>query len=97
MRFQTTCRGGLAQFALDAHRSECALGVNAPNRIRCASNSLPSASVNGPLVSSPYHIQFASYEDFNKSTREHMNSSISRSYSSLIKLIPGRLQLMVLT
>ena len=49
MRFQTTSGSGLAQCALDAHQSECALGVNAPNRIRCASNSLHSASVNGPL------------------------------------------------
>ena len=55
MRFQTTSGGGLAQCALDAHQSECALGVNAPNRIRCASNSLPSASVNGPELS-PYQL-----------------------------------------
>ena len=34
---------------VNAHQSECALGVNAPNRIRCKSNSFPSASVNGPL------------------------------------------------
>ena len=34
-----------------ASTCECALGgVNVPNRIRRASNSLPSASVNGPLI-----------------------------------------------
>ena len=49
MQFQTTSGGGLAQCALDAHQSECALGVNVPNRIHCTSNSVPSASVNGPL------------------------------------------------
>ena len=55
MQFQTTSGGGLAQCTLDAHQSECTLGVNVPNRIRCASNSFPSASVNRPLYSSWAH------------------------------------------
>ena len=49
MRIETTSGGGFANAHWDAHRNQCASGVNTRMRIQCAFNAHYSSSVNTPL------------------------------------------------